>query len=145
MKLSFNLNNKQIKALKNLQSKFEREAMILGNYSDKKKAYIRKNSVISNIGASTRIENALLTDIEIEWIDTEMKKGNNEEMNADKEAYLLDKISKDKERSLEEVAGYRQGINIVFDMYTGFHTLRESDIKGLHREILKYCSKAGCY
>ena len=32
--------------------------------------YLHRFALISNIGASTRIENAILTDQEIEWVDT---------------------------------------------------------------------------
>ena len=36
--------------------------------------YLYRCALISNIGATTRIENAVLTDVEIEWVDTELSK-----------------------------------------------------------------------
>ena len=59
-----------------------------------------------NIGASTRIENALLTDIEIEWINTVIKTEPHLEY-ANRERFIKSKLSKDKSRSIEEVAGCR--------------------------------------
>jgi Fic family protein len=144
MSISYKLMDKHVRLLKELQGKFEREFFYLESLSDEKINYIKKCSIVSNIGASTRIENAILTDVEIDWIDTEVNKNIQHDF-AVKERFIKNKLSKDKERSIEEVAGYRQGLNIVFDMYNDFSFLRQSDVKDLHRELLKYFPKAGNY
>jgi hypothetical protein len=54
-----NLNGLLAETYKSLESLFAEEA-----------DYLHRFALISNIGASTRIENAVLTDQEIEWLDT---------------------------------------------------------------------------
>ncbi len=111
-------------------------------FSDQKRNYIALQSLISNIGASTRIENALLTDSEIEWMDTVIKTEPHLEY-ANRERFIKNKLSKDKSRSIEEVAGYRNAIQILFATPDMFVPLSISKVKGLHREILKYHHEAG--
>ena len=142
--LAYKISEEQTKKLKNLQIKFEETKFLIESFNPDKKNFIKKQSLISNIGASTRIENALLTDTEIEWIDTSIATALNTGF-LYQQKYIKDKLSKDKERSIEEVAGYREAIQIVFDSYQDFVPLREADIKGLHREILKYYPKANHY
>lgn len=114
--------------------------MVLG-FSQSKRSYIAGQSLISNIGASTRIENAILTDAEIEWIDTVIATEEHGKFH-NKEMYIKDKLSKDKARSIEEVAGYRDAIQIILDSDVEFFPLSINSIKGLHREMLKYHTKA---
>jgi hypothetical protein len=99
----------------------------LDSFSAEKKSFIKRYSIISNIGASTRIENAILTNVEIDWVDTELSKEADITF-AEKEDYIKNKLSKDKERSIEEVADYRDALRIVYDSYKDFTVLRESDI-----------------
>ncbi|HAR62121.1 MAG: hypothetical protein DKM50_08160 [Candidatus Margulisiibacteriota bacterium] len=142
--LSYEINQDLIRALKELFSLCQRRWDQVDAYPEPKKKYIRKHSLISNIGASTRIENAILTDVEIDWIDKDI----NTESNAtfkDREHVIKDKLSKDKERSIEEVAGYRDAIQIINHAPKDFVPMRESNIKGLHREIMKYYSGAVHY
>ena len=42
----------------------------LDGVSSEEAKYLNRFAYISNVGASTRIENAVLTDNEIEWVDT---------------------------------------------------------------------------
>ncbi len=139
--LSYNVSDESVKKLKEINQKFEHSRLILATFSEDKKAFIRNQSYISNIGASTRIENAILTNEEIEWIDTEILSEPHQEF-LNKKEFILNKISKDKERSLEEVAGYRNSLHIIFTTYKYLYPLKEADLKGLHREMLKYYSKA---
>ena len=69
---------------------------------------------ISTIGASTRIENAVLTDTEIDWMDTVLSQDHKAESFLKYKQAIEDKLSKDKERSIEEVAGLRDVLNIVY-------------------------------
>ena len=139
--LSFKLTTDQIKKLKELHKCYVTESLTLSSFTDDKTAFIKKQSFISNIGASTRIENAVLTNVEIDWVDTELSR--NEDTNYDdKEHYIKNKLSKNKERSIEEVAGYRDALTISYELSVEKTPLRESDIKGLHRELMKYDSDA---
>jgi len=141
MNISYKLKPEQEKKLKSLLSDFEKTAFVLGEFSEEKKAYIKQCSFISNIGASTRIENAVLTDVEIEWIDTEIRKDERENF-AVEEKFIKNKLSADKERSIEEVASYRECLKIIYDQHKDFMPLREIDVKAFHKEILKYYSRA---
>jgi len=67
--LSFNPTLKLEKELKLLHSKIVTANQLLENIGFDEKNYLHKFAFISNIGASTRIENAILTDNEIEWMD----------------------------------------------------------------------------
>jgi Fic family protein len=142
--LSFELSAQQIQKLKHLQNGFEKLAHFLEELPANKKNYIRRQSIISNIGASTRIENAILTDTEIDWIDTAIETENRGQFLV-KKSFIENKLSKDKARSIEEVAGCRNAIHIVFDLHQDFFPLRESGIQGLHRELLRYYPKAHHY
>jgi len=142
--ISYKLNTKQIQKLKAIHVLFVEENIHLNKFSEEKKAFIKKQSLISNIGASTRIENAILTNIEIDWVNTILSRSDSDTYET-KEAYIKDKLTKDKQRSLEEVVGYRDAINIIYDFENKNNLLRESDIKGLHRELLKFHSKASHY
>lgn len=139
--LSYSINVDQIKKLKKIHQTYTLQWEKLDSFSAEKKSFIKRHSIISNIGASTRIENALLTNVEIDWVDTELSKEANITF-GEKEDFIKNKLSKDKERSIEEVAGYRDALEIVYDSYKDFTVLRESDIKGLHRELMKYYSNA---
>jgi Fic family protein len=139
--LHFRLTNEQTIKLQQLMLSYKEAKDRLEVFSKGKLDYIFNQSIISNIGASTRIENAVLTDIEIEWLDTVVKAEAHAEY-LNQEQYIKNKLSKDKERSIEEVAGYRNAINIVLNSFYDFYPLKIADIKGLHREMLKYYRQA---
>ncbi len=139
--ISFELNTNQVQKLKTIHALFVEENLNLSSFSEEKKAFIKKQSLISNIGASTRIENAVLTNIEIDWLDTVLSVSESDTYET-KEDFIKAKLTKDKQRSIEEVAGYRDAINIVYDTSEKDNSLRESDIKGLHRELMKFYSEA---
>ena len=60
----------------------------------------------------------------------------------DKKHYIKNKLSKCKEISFEEGAGYRDALNISYARSKEIIPLRESDIKGLDRVLMKYDSDA---
>jgi Fic family protein len=83
---------------------------------------LRKSVLVTSAGASTRIEGSKLSDEEVKKI----MKGIT--------------ASKFTDRDSQEVQGYLETLENIF---TSFHTLplRESTIKALHKELLKYSSK----
>lgn len=139
--LHFQLNPSQIKKTQVLLVAIATKNQKIKTFSETKQQYMANQAMISNIGASTRIENAILTDIEIEWIDTIIASEDHEAYK-NQELYIKHKFSQDKARSIEEVAGYRDAIKIVMNLYHDFYPLSLHQIKGLHRELLKYYSQA---
>ena len=67
--LSFSINVDQIKKLKKIHQIYTLQWEKLNSFSTEKKSFIKRHSMISNIGASTRIENAILTNVEIDYAD----------------------------------------------------------------------------
>ena len=104
--------------------------------------YIKRNAIISNIGASTRIENAVLTNAEIDWIDTTLTKDGKTTAFHDYREFIQDKLSKDKERSIDEVVGCRAMLNLILKESKDLFPLTEVTLHGLHKELLQYYSKA---
>ncbi|ETR65856.1 MAG: hypothetical protein OMM_13610 [Candidatus Magnetoglobus multicellularis str. Araruama] len=125
--LSYEITQDRIRFLKNFYSDCQRKWDLLLSFSEDKKNYIQQQSLVSNIGASTRIENAVLTDSEIAWINTEISTRQKESFSQIKKV-VTDKLSKDKERSLEEVAGYRDALQIINQNAPSFFPLTESAI-----------------
>lgn len=113
--------------------------------SDDEKEAIHRFARVSMVGASTRIENAVLTDAEIQWIDTTLTKDGHP-VAFDRHRELIEnKLSKDKERSIEEVSGCRNMLFLIYEQYRDFFPLTESTIRALHAELLRYYSKAEHY
>ena len=53
--------------------------------------YLHRFAFISNIGASTPIENAVLTDQEVEWVDTILQKDGKTTAFEENKIFILDK------------------------------------------------------
>lgn len=83
---------------------------------------LRKSTLITSAGASTRIEGAKLTDEEVEKVMRGLA------------------ISKFADRDSQEVQGYLETLQNVFDSYQDL-SLRESLITSLHNQLLKYSTK----
>jgi Fic family protein len=83
---------------------------------------LKKSVIITSAGASTRIEGAKLTDEEVEKIMQGIA------------------VSKFSDRDSQEVQGYLETLQNVFDSYNKL-PLREGMISSLHRELLKYSKK----
>ena len=103
--LSFLPGTKLEIEMKILQGLFVESYKSLEGISSEEAGYLNRLVFISNIGASTRIENAVLTDQEIEWVDTTLSSDGRITAFEEKKEYILDKLSKDRERSVEEVIG----------------------------------------
>jgi len=83
---------------------------------------LRKIATIESIGSSTRIEGATMTDEEIKKLLKDVK------------------ITKFKTRDEQEVIGYYEVLEVIFDNFSEIK-LSESYIKQLHQLLLKHSDK----
>ncbi len=83
---------------------------------------LKRSTLITSAGASTRIEGAKLTDKEVEKIMRGLS------------------ISTFADRDSREVQGYLETLQNVFDSFQAL-PLRESVITSLHKQLLKYSTK----
>ena len=83
---------------------------------------LKRTTLITSTGASTRIEGAQMDDEQIE-------------------RYLGGlKVQKFFERDSQEVRGYYETLEIIFDNYQEID-LSENAVKQLHTQLLQYCTK----
>ncbi|HLQ27595.1 MAG TPA: Fic family protein [Acidiferrobacterales bacterium] len=143
--LSFTPSPKVIKALKKLQDRVVEAALRLETLSSGEAQYLNRCALISNVGASTRIENAVLTDAEIEWVDTTLSAHAKATAFEEQKVFILDKLSKDRERSVEEVVGCRDILTTVYTQANELAPLTETSIRGLHHDLLRYYRPAAGY
>ena len=147
--LSFSPSTKLEKTLRALQADIVLLAQEIANMDEAEKTWLHKSVLISTIGASTRIENAALTDAEIEWVDTTLTQDGKTTAYQAQRAYIIDKLSKDRTRSIEEVVGCREVLNLIYIQTDDFFPLTESTIRGMHKILLSYYPQAsnyaGCY
>ena len=91
---------------------------------------LRRIATIESIGSSTRIEGATMTDEEIKQLLKDVK------------------ITKFKTRDEQEVIGYYEVLELIFDNFSEIK-LSENYIKQLHQLLLKHSHKderhRGCY
>lgn len=128
--------------MKRLQGLFVESYKSLEGISSEEARYLNRFAFISNIGASTRIENAVLTDQEIEWVDTTLNNDGRITAFEEKKEYILDKLSKDMERSVEEVVGSRQVLTTIYMQAKELFPLSETIVRGLHHDLLRYYPEA---
>jgi Fic family protein len=83
---------------------------------------LRKIATIESIGSSTRIEGATLSDKEVQELLNNIK------------------ITKMQTRDEQEVIGYYEVLELIYDHYSDIQ-LSESYIKQLHQLLLKYSNK----
>lgn len=83
---------------------------------------LKRSVLITSAGASTRIEGAKLNDEEVQKIMQGLS------------------VSKFADRDSQEVQGYLETLQNVFDSYERL-SLREGTIQSLHKELLKYSTK----
>lgn len=143
--LSFEPSPKIVKQLRTLQGKLAERCKELETAARGEREYLNKCALISNVGATTRIENAVLTDVEVEWVDTELSKDGKPTAFDDKKAYILDKLSRERERSIEEVVGSRNVLTKIYLQAEEFKPLTQSIVRGLHRELLRFYPPAQHY
>lgn len=143
--LSFQPSLKLELALKKTQSNLDRLAHKLESLDREERAWLHRWALISTVGASTRIENAVLTDAEIEWVDTTLFADGRPSAFEAKKTVILDKLSKDRERSVEEVVGCRELLSLVYLQADEMFPLTETLIRGLHKELLRHYPAAERY
>ena len=83
---------------------------------------LKRSVLVTSAGASTRIEGAKITDEEVEKIMQGLA------------------VSKFADRDSQEVQGYLETLQNVFDSYPSL-SIREGMITSLHNELLKYSEK----
>ena len=143
--LSFEPSVKLEKALKKLQAEVLNTASGLDSLTANEAHYLNHCALISNVGASTRIENALLTDAEVEWVDTTLTANGHTTTFEQRKDFILDKLSKDREHSVEEVVGCREVLVTIYSQARDFVPLTEIVIRGLHQDLLKFYPRATPY
>jgi len=110
--------------------------------SGDERKYMHRQAMISNIGASTRIENAVLTDHEIDWVDTTLGQDSRTTAFESQKTFIINKLSKDRQRSIEEVVGCREMLITLYEQAEDLFPLTEAHLRGLHHELLRYYPQA---
>ena len=145
MVLSFKTDEYLIEELKDLDNALALSYAALKSTDTYELDALHRYAKISMIGASTRIENALLTDSEINWIDTILTESGKKTAFQQYEEVIKNKLSKDRERSIEEVAGCRSMLMLIYESTKEFFPLKEVDVRHLHYELLSPYKKAERY
>ena len=140
--LSFTPSQKLENELRILQGIVVEKYTNIEGLSPEEAKYLHRFALISNIGASTRIENAVLTDPEVEFVDTILQKDGKTTAFEENKIFILDKLKKDRERSVEEVVGCRQILSTVYLQAKELFPLTEVIIRGLHHDLLRYYPQA---
>ena len=83
---------------------------------------LRRSATIESVGSSTRIEGSRLSDREVALLLADLQ------------------IDSFRNRDEEEVAGYAEAMNLVFDSWEAI-PITENHIRQLHRVLLQYSSK----
>ncbi|MFA7445544.1 MAG: Fic family protein [Flavobacteriaceae bacterium] len=122
-KLNFDFaTNQKIVQLIGYIDGFKGKWNIVENKENRYLKELRKIATIESIGSSTRIEGAALTDKEVQELLNDIK------------------ITKLKSRDEQEVIGYYEVLELIYDNYSNIR-LSESYIKQLHQMLLKYSNK----
>lgn len=113
--------------------------------SENELVYLHRQTFISTIGASTRIENAVLTDEEIDWVDTTLSLDDRPTSFDARKVFIIDKLSKERQRSVEEVAGCREMLTTIYRQADELFPFSETHLRGLHHDLLRYYPQASLY
>ena len=98
--LSYSLNSKLEKDLKYLDNKICLKAEDIKIISEAEMDQIHRFVRVSQVGASTRIENAVLTDSEVSWIDTLLTESARPTAFREEEHRIENKLSKEQVRKV---------------------------------------------
>lgn len=145
MSLSFILDSALITNLKDIENLFAQKYSNLKQLKEEELEYLHKYAKISIIGSSTRIENAILTDMEINWIDTVLTKEVKESAFEFHKEIIKSKFSPSSERSIEEVAGCRAILISIYSNPTEYYPLKQNDLRTLHYELMSPYTEASIY
>jgi len=135
--LSFSPNQKLENELKILQGEIVETYKDIESLPVDEAKYLHRFALISNIGASTRIENAVLTDQEVEWVDTILQQSSRTTAFDENRIAILDKLKKDRERSVEEVVGGLQRLSTACLQATELYPLTEAIIRSFGAAFCK--------
>ena len=138
--LSFAIENGKMRDLLRLYSEAAKRSIFLQDLSSEAKAYMHRQAMISIVGSSTRIENAVLTNTEVDWMDDLMSTDAKPTSFDHLKDQIQNKLGKDKQRSIEEVAGCR---DILSHIYTQKPEPTEFLIRSLHHELMRHDSRSG--
>ncbi|MBX9806084.1 MAG: Fic family protein [Alphaproteobacteria bacterium] len=142
MEHSFDLTPQLVKALNQLDNAYAEAYITLQNSSDEERQALHRYARISMVGASTRIENAQLTDSEVSWLDTILSEDGKTTALDQNRTLIEDKLSKDRERSIEEVAGCRAMLLYIYEQYKDLVPLTEIELRSLHHILMRDYQKA---
>jgi Fic family protein len=101
---------------------FKGSWLSLGQLAPERLTSLKKIATIESVASSTRIEGVKLSDSEVKALLSGLD------------------INSFKNRDEEEVAGYAEVMNLIFDSFREMH-LNENIIKQLHQVLLKFSSK----
>ena len=141
--LSFPIDNRLTKDLIALNEFVSEKYALLETLPKDEKGNIHRYARISMVGASTRIENAILTDSQVDWLDFILGETSNRTALDEHRVQIEDKLSKDKERSIEEVVGCRTILLLIYGQAKDYLPLTEFLLRSLHYELLRFYTKPG--
>jgi len=143
--MSFQINDSIVIELRKLAQSIALTHQAVRGMDSEELDYIHRNVLISNVGASTRIENAVLTDAEVGWIDTKLTEDAKTTAFLDHREFIKAKLSKDKERSIDEVAGCRAMLQLIYTQAHEFFPFSATSLRALHYELLQYYTPSAHY
>jgi Fic family protein len=143
--MSFPINDSTVIELRKLAQSTALTHQTVHSMDSEELDYIHRNVLISTVGASTRIENAVLTDAEVDWIDTKLTKNAKTTAFLDHREFINAKLSRDKERSIDEVAGCRAMLQLIYTQAHELFPFSETSLRALHNELLQYYTPSGHY
>ena len=143
--LSFIITDEITNKLKHIDELSADKSSSLNSLSTEYREAIHAYARISTIGSTTRIENAVLTDPEIKWLDETLRADGRPTAFLKEKKYIENKLSKERERSIEEVAGCRNMLAIIYTQAPDLFPLTETTIRGFHKELLQFYPPAVHY
>lgn len=121
LNFDFKTNQRLVQLIAHIDG-FKGKWEITENLENRYLKELRKIATIESIGSSTRIEGALMTDEEVKELLNDLK------------------ITKLKTRDEQEVIGYYEVLELIYENYSEMK-LSESYIKQLHQLLLKFSNK----
>ncbi len=141
--LSFQIDKKMTRQLMGLNEQVAEKHAFLKTLPKDEKAHIHRYARISMVGASTRIENAILTNNEIDWLDSILSRDGKRTALEVHGREIQNKLSKDKKRSVQEVVGCRTVLLLIYEQAQDYLPLTEFTLRSLHNELLRYDLRPG--
>ena len=138
MELSYAITDDLVLRLKDLELKAAKRLATLRELDAVTLESLHRQARISTIGATTRIENAVLTDVQIDWIDTELARDGRPTAFVQHKETIKARLKQDREHSLEEVAGCREMLATIYDQSAELFPLTQMSLRGLQQELLQH-------